>query len=331
MQYRQLGASGLEVSVLSFGAWQLGDPAYWGHGTDEDGAAAVHAALDLGINLFDTAEGYGNGESETALGKALGSKRRQVFVASKVSADHCAPARLRRSCEDSLRRLKTDVIDLYQVHWPFRDVAFQEAYAALAQLKQEGKIREIGVSNFGKQDLEGWMEHGDCVSDQLAYSLLFRAIEYEIVPACQRHGVGILTYMPLMQGLLAGRWQSAEDVPPNRRRTRHFAPARAEVRHDEPGCESLVFDALHRIRAAAEDVGAPMATVAIGWVMAQPGVSSVIVGARDPKQVERNAEAADRALPEEVLAQLNEIADPIKTALGPNPDLWQTGDDARIR
>jgi len=227
MEHRKLGSSDLHVSVLAFGAWQLGDPDYWGAHQAADGEAAVRAAIDAGIDLFDTAEGYGAGESERALGRALGSKRDKVLIASKVSASHCAPHRLRNACENSLRNLATDRIDLYQIHWPFRDVPFQDAYAEMARLKEEGKIREIGLSNFGPKDIDAWMAAGTCASNQLGYNLAFRAIENEIVPACTDHRLGILAYMPLLQGILAYRWQSPDELPPSRRRTRHFSCATA--------------------------------------------------------------------------------------------------------
>ena len=190
MRYRRLGSSELEVSVLSFGAWQIGDAGYWGADDETDAEAAVSAAIEEGINLFDTAEMYGTGESERVLGRVLGARRGEVYIASKVLPEHCSAAGVRQACEDSLRRLGTDVIDLYQVHWPCREVAFEETYGALKTLQEEGKIREIEVSNFGRADLEAWMGAGGCVSDQLGYNLLFRAIEDEIVPACQAHEVG---------------------------------------------------------------------------------------------------------------------------------------------
>ena len=140
MRYRRLGTSGLEVSVIAFGAWQIGDSRYWGAAEDADGIRAVHAAIDAGVNLFDTAESYGQGESERALGKALGARRGQVFVATKVSAEHCRPGGFRKACEGSLERLGTDHIDLYQIHWPFHDVPFAQAWEELEALRSEEEI-----------------------------------------------------------------------------------------------------------------------------------------------------------------------------------------------
>ena len=331
MKYRLLGGSDLNVSVISFGAWQIGDPRYWGPESQADADATVGAALDAGVNLFDTAEWYGAGESERVLGRALGSRRKQVFIASKVSAEHCAPADLRVACEASLQRLGADVIDLYQVHWPFRHVPFEEAHEEMEKLRSEGKIRHIGVSNFGVRDLAEWMKSGACVSDQLGYSLLFRSIEYEIVPACLRYNVGVLAYMPLMQGLLAGRWKTVDEIPENRRRTRHFASARSGVMHTEEGCESLTFTALSQIRQIADRIGQPMANVALAWLIQQPAVTSVIVGGRNPAQLRANLAAAELQLDPGVIWELSDVTEPLKQHFGANADMWRSGAESRIR
>lgn len=331
MEYRELGSSGLKVSVISFGAWQLADGAYWGSTDQTRAEAAVHGAIDAGVNLFDTAEGYGDGESERALGRALGSRRKDVLVASKVSEKHLEPTDLRRACEGSLERLGTDVIDLYQVHWPVPEVPFQDTYGELKRLRDEGKIRAIGVSNFGQKDLDTWMAQGQCVSDQLGYNILFRAIEHEIVPACAKHNVGILAYMPLMQGILSGRWKSVEEIPQNRRRTRHFSSAREGVRHGEQGAETLTFDTLRRLQEVADDLGAPLASISLAWVVAQPGVTTVIVGGRNPEQVQRNLGVPDLRLGDETLARLNAVSESLKEHLGTNADMWQGAASSRIR
>jgi len=331
VQYRKLGSSNLEVSIISFGAWQIGDPKYWGADDQSDAESAVAVALDAGINLFDTAEMYGAGESERVLGRALGSRRRDVYVATKVWPDKCAPSLLRKACEESLRRLNTDAIDLYQIHWAPRDVPFADVYATLAALRDEGKVREIGVSNFGATDLAAWMSVGECVSDQLGYNILFRAIEHEIVPACGKHDVGILAYLPLMQGILSGRWTNVDDIPVPRRRLRHFSESREGTRHGEPGCEELTFETLARIRAVADRLEQPLPTVALAWLMARPGVTSVIVGARHADQLRRNLLAADLLLSEETRKELDAISQPLKDYFGLNADPWLSMDERRVR
>lgn len=332
MEYRRLGDSELDVSVLSFGAWQIGDPNYWGPDGQADADAVVKAAIDAGINFFDTAEGYGDGESERQLGKALGNHRKDVCVASKVSPRNCTPEKLRSSCEATLQRLGTDYLDLYQVHWPFQGVSAEDVFREFTRLQQEGKIRYIGVSNFGPTDLlRSALQHAPVVSNQVGYNLVFRAIEYEIAPICQREGVGILAYMPLMQGLLAGRWSRPEDVPVVRRRTRHFSSSREQTRHQEDGCEQLLFDTLGKIARVAQQEGMTMATLSLAWLMARPGVTSVIVGCRRSEQLERNLEAVDVKLRQEVIDQLDGLTRPLKEHLGANADMWLGGEESRIQ
>lgn len=344
MRYRKLGANGPEVSVLSFGAWQLADDAYWGEDPAADAKETVRAALDAGITLFDTAEGYGNGASERVLGQALGADRDKVLIASKVSSTHCTAQGVLAACEASLQRLGTDRIDLYQVHWPFRTTpfltgygqpcegqgTFEEVYGAMKQLQEQGKIVHIGVSNFGPGDLASWMETGDAVSDQLGYNMLFRAIEYNVAPACRKYGLGILAYMPLMQGLLTGRYTTLDAIPPQRRRTRHFSGASEHTRHDEAGCENLLMHTIREVKAFSEAIGVPMAVVSLAWVLAQPGVSTAILGARKAAQLSQNLLAADIDLGPAAIAQLNEVSFPLKRHMGRNPDMWQSGKDARV-
>ena len=331
MYYHKLGGSSLNVSVLTFGAWQLGDPAYWGPDAESDGVAAVHAAVDAGINFFDTAPMYGAGESERILGRALAEYRDRVLISTKVWPDQCEPAKLRASCEASLHRLGIDTIDLYQIHWPFRHVPFDDAYDTLRRLEEEGKIRHIGVSNFGPADLDAWTENGFCVSNQVGYNLLFRAIEHEIVPACRKRNIAILAYMPLMQGILSGRWKSVEEMPVNRRRTRHFASTREGTRHGEPGAEPLLLETLARLEAVANRLEAPLASVALAWVLAQPGITSVIVGARNPGQLDKNLRSVKLNLSAEIVDELNHITDPLKEYFGANADMWESTANSRIR
>jgi aryl-alcohol dehydrogenase-like predicted oxidoreductase len=331
MRYRFLGLSGFSVSVLSFGAWQMGDEAFWGESADADAQRSVDMALDAGINLFDTAEMYGGGESERLLGQCLGKRRADVLVASKVSLENCPPKQLGESLENSLKRLNTDWIDLYQVHWPPRDVPFAEVYGELARLREEGKIRAIGLSNFGPLDLRDWHDVGDAVSNQIGYNALFRAAEYEAVPASRDYELGILAYMPLMQGLLTGRYRRIMGMSSMRRRTRHFSGIRPGVRHGEDGHEQLMMATVTELREFAEAVGLAPAVLALAWTVAQPGISSVILGSRNPAQLRSNLTAADLDIGPAAVAQLDEITFPLKQAMGFNCDMWETSSSSRIR
>ena len=329
MRYHQLGKSELRVSAVALGCWAIVGDATWGHQEEADSIAAIEAALEAGINFFDTAEVYGNGYSEQLLGKALGLRRREAVIASKAAPEHLARGELASACAASLKRLRTDYIDLYQVHWPSPSVPYEETIGELEKLRKSGKIRVAGVSNFGPIDLRDYLAKGGCAGNQLAYSLLFRAVEFELQELCVKNDVSILPYSPLAQGLLTGKFRSADEVPEGRARTRLFSKNRPQSRHQEPGCEKEVFAALARLRELAERLGEPMEKLALAWLLHQRGVASVIAGARDPEQVRANAAAAELRLPEEVLREMTEATDPVKQALGPNLDQWLT--QSRIR
>ena len=331
MRYRKLGTTDIEVSVVAMGCWAIVGDFTWGPQDEADSIATIHAALDSGITLLDTAESYGDGYSEVLLGKALAGRRQEAVIASKVSGNRHDLQGIRQACDESLGRLKTDYIDLYQLHWPNWDIPFAETMGALAKLKEEGKVRAVGVCNFGPRDLTDVLATGHVETNQLSYSLLWRAIEWEIQPLCVQNGVGILTYSPLLQGLLTGKFATAADVPDSRARTRHFSSARPHGRHGEPGQEAATFAALDRIRGVCERLGLPMAEVALAWLLAQPGVTSVLAGARHPGQIAENVKAADLELPAEALAALSTATEPLKVALGTNPDMWQTKEKSRIR
>lgn len=324
MEYRRLGQTGIEVSVMALGCWPFAGGRYWGEQDDNASIATVHAALDAGINFFDTAEGYEAGHSERVLGQALVGRRERAIIATKVSPNHLRPDEVLAACEGSLRNLQTDYIDLYQIHWPNHEVPLADTVGALQRLKEQGKIRAIGVSNFAVQDLSEMVTLGECATDQLPYSLLWRVIEREIQPLCVKHGVGIICYSPLAQGLLTGRYRSADEVPDGLARTRWYNRERAMAQHDEPGCEAEVFAAIEEVRTIAEEVGAPMATVALAWVKQQPAVTSFLVGARSPEELAWNLPAAGLTLADDVLARLAAATEPVKEKLGNNPDMWMT-------
>jgi myo-inositol catabolism protein IolS len=332
LKTRPLGQSGLDVSVLALGCWALAGGSGWGKQDEQEAIATIHAALDHGITFLDTAEGYGGGRSEEIVGKALVGRRDEAIVATKISPSHCDPAQIRSYCEASLRRLQTDYIDHYIVHWPITAYPVDEAFAALEALKDEGKIRSIGVSNFGVQQLGEALATGVQIdAEQLHYSLLSRAIEFEIKPLCRERGVSVNAYMPLMQGLLTGKFEGPDDVPAFRARTRHFDSARGHARHSDSGAEAETFAAMDAVRAIATEIGEPMADVALAWVMAQPGMACAIAGARRPDQVARNVTAAELELPFEIVNRLNVATEALKKKLGPNADYWQSLEHRRTR
>jgi aryl-alcohol dehydrogenase-like predicted oxidoreductase len=324
MKYRKLGQTDITVSTIAMGCWAIGGGTTWGPQDEAESIATIHAALDAGVNFFDTAEAYGDGDSELVLGRALAGHRSQAVIATKVSPSHLSADAVQQACKRSLRRLQADTIDLYQIHWPRRTIPLDETMEALEKLREQGKIRAVGVSNFGVRDLSDFLAIGRCETDQVPYNLLWRAIEYQIRQKCINEGVGILCYSPLAQGLLTGKFSSPEEVPDGRAYTRHFPKDRPRARHSEDGCETEVFAAIEQIRRISDRTGAPMTQVAVSWLLHQPGVTSVITGARSPDQIMQNAQAVDLELAPEIIEKLGEATNTVKRTLGPNPDMWQS-------
>lgn len=320
MQYRKLGKTNIDVSVIAVGCWAFAGGKIWGRQQDRDSIEAVRAALDAGINLFDTAEGYGNGYSEEILGKALSGDRDKAVIATKVSAGHLSKVGVVESCEQSLRRLQTDYIDLYQIHWPNKDISLEETMEALNRLLEQGKIRAIGVCNFGAHDLDELPALQSVETNQLNYSLLWRAAEYEVQPQCVENGMGILCYSPLAQGLLSGKYNSIEQFPVERMRTKHFSKKRMQAPHHETGCEKETFEAIGKIQEICDELHEPMSKVALAWLNHQPAVTSILAGARNPRHVRLNAEAAGLSIPDDMLRSLNRITSSVKEKLGNDLD-----------
>lgn len=330
MKQNSLGTTPLKVTEIGFGCWALDGGPNWGPQEDRDSIDSIQTALDCGITFFDTAEAYSQGKSEQVLAKGLGTRRDEAFIATKVSPSHFEPSLLREACERSLGNLETDRIDFYQLHWPASRYPIEDAVATLNDLRAEGKIRGYGVSNFGPGQLAGYLAAGGQTStNQIAYSLLFRATEIDLIPASTRAGIGIIAYSPLLQGLLTGKMRTIADVPVERQRIRHYSPAHENARHGESGHEALTFQTIDRIRRICHDINRPMGEVAIRWLLDHGQVTSVLVGARNGDQVRRNAAAAADPLSPDTLQALDTATGELKQAMGPNPDLWQG--ESRIR
>jgi len=324
MKYQRLGKTDIRVSQVFLGCWAFAGDKAWGPQKDSDSIQTIHTAIDMGINSFDTAELYGNGRSEEVLGKALSGQREDLVIGTKVNSEHLSRPKLIRACEASLRRLRTDYIDLYHIHYANPEVRISETLKALEKLRNEGKIRAIGVSNFGRQDLQELLISGRVEVNQLPYSLLWRAIEYEILPICREKDIAITCYSPLTQGLLTGKFHSPEEVPEGRARTRHFSGERPMARHGEEGVESQTFSTVQAIRNLSKQTGTPMAEMALGWLLTRKGVTSVIVGARNSSQIRQNAQAANSELSTDVINELSRITEKLKQKLGSNADMYQS-------
>jgi aryl-alcohol dehydrogenase-like predicted oxidoreductase len=328
MQYRPIGPFP-NVSALILGTWSFSDPTgTYTKQPEEIEDAIVKAAFDAGVNTFDTAEAYGAGQSEVALGRALqrsGKARSDYYIFSKINPEHIiSPEKIEEALNRSLKNLNTPYIDLYQIHWANHDIDVKPALEALNKLKQEGKIRAIGVSNFGVNDVSNAVASGvEIVSDQLPYSLVNRAIEFGIVQKCVEHKVSILAYSPLAQGLLTGKYKKPEDCHEGLSRSRHFHHTRSsKCRHKEEGCEKDLFDALAGVQRIADAVGRPMSEVALAWVLRQPGVSAAIIGASRPEQIAHNVASLSLNLTSEQVNELTNLTAVVKDKIGSNPDMW---------
>lgn len=294
MNTRTLPGTDLDLSVVGFGAWAIGED-YWGDDvTEARSIAAVHAALDVGINWFDTAPVYGWGRSEEVLVKALGSRAKDVIIATKVGVQNVdghamsnlSAEHVQADLEQILRRLGTDTIDLLQVHWPCEHgTPFEETFGTLQKLREAGHFRYLGVCNYNADALRAIAAITPIVSLQTGYSLLRREFEADLRTAATDLGLGVLAYEPLCRGLLTGKFTHPPTFPETDMRQRDDRFKGARFHHAK-----RLADDLGKV---ARRLGVPTSAVAIGWVAAQKGITSVIAGAKGPEQVEQNARAAE--------------------------------------
>ncbi len=311
MEYRNLGRSGLQVSTVGLGCNNFGRRC-----DQEQTTAVVHQALELGITFFDTADIYGpRGLSEEYLGRALAGRRQEVVVATKFVGpmgegplqSGASRRYILQAVEASLRRLDTDYLDLYQIHFPDVKTPIAETMRALDDLVRSGKVRYIGCSNFASwQVVEAqWLTRTQhltpLVSAQNQYSLLDRRIERELVAACNAYGLGVLPYFPLASGFLTGKYQPGKDAPEGSRLA-NAGPMADRVLTEQN------FEMLTKLEAFAQPRGHSMVELAIGWLASQPYVASVISGATKPEQVEQNVLAAEWKLTAEEMAEVNTIS-----------------------
>jgi len=322
--YKRFGKTDLITSSIVYGC--MGGSGAFGSQQEKDSIEALQEAHNGGINFFDTAEAYGNGYSEQLLNKALGNKRKDIIISSKVKAENLAPDDLIKACERSLANLNTDYIDLYLLHWPNRNVPMAESLNALKSLQRQGKIRYFGVSNFGKQDMGEALQSGDIAVNQLPYHLFFRAIEFEIQSLCEENSIPIMCYSSLMQGLLAGKYKSLSDFPVNRARTTLFDHQKwNECVHTRKGAEEAGQKALDEIWRIMAETGLSMEKLAIGWLKSRRAVGGVIVGTRNSVQSKSLTKLMDITLDNQVINKLSEVTNELKKQLGDDIDMWGKG------
>lgn len=310
---RRLGNTDMMITPIGFGAWAIGGGGWasgWGPQDDNESIAAIHKALDLGINWIDTAAVYGLGHSEEVVARALDGISDRPYIFTKCGLVWDESGRIsnslkrdsiRRELEASLRRLRVEVIDLYQIHWPNPDEDIEEGWSTLAELQQEGKVRYIGVSNFSVEQMQRAMRIAPISSLQPPYNLLNRSIEKEILPFCQEHNIGVIAYSPMASGLLTGKVTAewVRNLPDDdwRKRSPEF---------NEPRL-SRNLKLVEKLREIGSRHGKSPAEVAIAWVLRHPAVTGAIVGARRPDQVEGIIGAADFRLSQEELDEIEQF------------------------
>ncbi|HVP17829.1 MAG TPA: aldo/keto reductase [Spirochaetia bacterium] len=300
MRKRRLGSRGPELSVIGLGTWAIGGAGWqysWGPQDDRDSIAAIHRAMDLGITWLDTAAVCGLGHSEEVVGKAIAGRRSKIMVATKCSrawdrgsmtiVGRLSAESVRKELEDSLRRLGTDYIDLYQIHWPRPEAQLEEGWSEIAKAVKEGKVRFAGVSNFSVEQIRRIHAIHPVTSLQPPYSMLRRDVEKDLLPFCAQNGIGVIAYSPMQMGLLTGAFSrdrvSKLDAEDNRARNPYFT---------EPAL-SRNLALVDKLKPIARRNGRSMAELAIAWVLRRPEVTAAIVGGRRPEQVGETASAGD--------------------------------------
>lgn len=321
MRYTTLGDTNLKLSVVTFGAWAAGGW-MWGGTEQNDAEEAILTSYDLGVTSIDTAPAYGQGLSEEIVGEAVKNiPRDKVQILTKFgvrwdtdkgnfafkSRDNDGnPINVHRysgkesiikECEQSLRRLRTDYIDLYQIHWPDTTTPIEESMEAVSLLKEQGKIREAGVCNYNAGQMEAAEKVVNIASNQVPYSMLQREIEAEVIPYCQANKKGILAYSPLQRGILTGKMKPGH--------TFSEGDTRADEQFYTDENIRRVNEFLDSVRPIAIEKGASLAQLVISWTLSQPGISVALVGARNPQQATDNAKAADMELTDDELSQIN--------------------------
>lgn len=317
MPARLLGKSDVKISPILMGTWQAGK-AMWTGIEDEETIKAIRAGFEAGITTIDTAEIYGEGHSEQIVAKAISEVREQVQLASKVFPTHFQYEQVINACNRSLENLQTDYLDLYQIHWPSGSfnteiVPIEETMRALNDLKNQGKIRAIGVSNFSRQQLVEAQQYGQIDSVQPPYSLFWRQAEKELIPYCAEQEITVLAYSSLAQGLLTGKFGENHQFEEGDHRSKN------KLFQGENYQRAL--QAIEKLRPIAQRKGCSLAQLALAWLIAQPQTCA-IAGARNAQQALGNAQAMTVSLSREEIAEIDQIGRGVTNYLDDNPVLW---------
>jgi aryl-alcohol dehydrogenase-like predicted oxidoreductase len=328
MELRAFGQTGLEVSAIGFGCWEVGGG--YGQVDETEFAHAVGRALDLGINCFDTAEGYGMGASERALGQALGSRREEAIVVSKFGMNYrdkpnlrdSSRARVMASIDKSLKNLGTDWVDVYLVHWPDRETPFEETMAALEEIVKDGKVRFVGLSNFKPEEIEACMNARRVDVVQYGWNMFDRRMQNDVFPYCEEHGIGVMAYGSLAFGLLTGTFTEDMDFGGGDWRSRQGKMGSIRLFDSLFGSESFPRNlrAVEELKGIAANYGKSLAQLALSWAISNPVVSTALVGCRTVAEVEDNVGAVDWSIADGEFAEIDAIF--ARHEISPVPDYW---------
>jgi aryl-alcohol dehydrogenase-like predicted oxidoreductase len=310
MKKRLLGTTDIAVTPIALGCWPMG-AGYWGKCDDAVSIRTIHKALEVGINYLDTAPAYGGGHSEEVVGKGLAGRREDVILSTKVAA---APDKVRDSLDVSLRRLQTDYVDVCFIHWPRRSEPLAQVMEILEELRDEGRIRAIGVSNFTVEMMAMASKYGTVDAVQPPYNLIWRFIEDDVLSYSRDHDIGVVTYSSLAQGLLTGTLRLNTSLPGDDMRPRSILW--------QPENYGKCLYATERLRPVAEKLDVSLAQLALRWLVEQPGVTAALVGARQPEEIADAARALDWEIDDATMAYVQEVSDEIYLSMPYYFDMW---------
>nr|WP_281391391.1 aldo/keto reductase [Mesorhizobium sangaii] len=313
MQQRQLGSSSVKVSKIGLGTWGMSG-AFWGAANDKESIRVIQRAMELGITLIDTAEAYGHGHAEQVVGKALAGNREKAVIATKVAPNHLEPAALEAALDGSLRRMQTDYVDIYFVHWPNADFPIGPTIEMMEQLRSSGRIKAVGVSNFSTADMNSARQYGVIDVLQPPYNMLWREVEAETLPYCRKHNIGVMPYSGLAQGLLTGLLSpDTKFVEGDERRTTVLF---------QPGTYERAVAAVEALKPIAASYGKTVPQLAIQWLTSRPGVSSPLVGARTVRELEENIESVGWTISDADVAAIDKHTAPIWAEIKDKGDMF---------
>jgi len=309
MQYTKLGRTGVDVSQIILGAWQYGRQA-WGEIKDDESVQTMFAAIDAGINMIDTAVGYGSGYSEEIVARTVREAPKDCLIASKVMGP---PDKIREGIDAALARMQVDCIDLYQLHYPHPHTPIADQVGAMREIQDAGKIRWIGVSNFDLAQMQEAIATARIESCQPPYNVFWRQFEDDVLPLCGEHEIAVIPYSPLAQGLLAGRFRKPEDVP---------ADIRANNKLMAPDILARCVPVIERLEAIGKAHGKTLVQAAIAWTIQAPNITAPIVGARRAAQLDENLGGVGWKLTDEEWNEVSEAGKAISADLDYSSNMW---------